>query len=413
MINFRAKLSVFLFIIFIFFKIERSVLALENQKDCLEEFKSLKKISEFLEIFKSHSLTKMTDEEISEKMISGFLKEIDQYGNFFTNENEYKIFNEKLRANYNGIGVSIRKNKNFYYISEIRHNSVAQRAGLQLNDIIDSVNNFKLEKEGPLECEIDKNLDLKIIRSDSFENLNGAQKIFNILLSCENLKQENFEFRNLDDEIGLLKIYTFAENISIDIDEILNSNKIFNLKTLIIDLRNNGGGLRDEAANLASRFLEKKLLLFSVKDQDGKIISKFESKPELFLKNSLNLNLAILVNKNSASASEIFAAALRENKRAIIIGSRTFGKGVGQQIFPLENGKFLKMTTSSVLTPNGYEIQGNGILPDINFDENFESLAKSYSLTNDDLILNNQNFQKDSELYLTYMILKKNNLFLK
>lgn len=421
MANSKTKFSVFFFIAFVvFFEIKRCSCVFANQKNDLEDCKNLKKISEFLKVFKTNTLIKMSDDEISEKMIAGFLKEIDQYGNFFKNENEYKIFNERLRANYNGIGVFLKKNSNNYYIHEIQHNSIAQKSGLQAGDIIDSINHLSPKKEGLLECEIDKNLDLRVIRPDSLGNLSGAQKTFNILLSCENLKQENFEFRFLDHEVALLKIYTFAENISIDIDEILNSNKIFNLKSLIIDLRNNGGGLRDEAVNLASRFLEKKSLLFSVKNQDGKIISKFDSKPELFSRNSSNLSLAILVNKNSASASEIFAASLRENKRAIIIGQKTFGKGVGQQIFPLENGKFLKITTSSVLTPNGNEIQGNGIFPDIDLEESFESFVEKktfYEIENSHssniLAPDDKNFQRDLELYITYKILKTKSLSVK
>jgi carboxyl-terminal processing protease len=394
--------------------------------------KSLKKILDFLVIFKQNTTSNISDEEIAEKMINGFLKEVDQYGNFFTNKNEYKNFSDHLQDNYNGIGVNLNKekNNNFFYIQKIQKDSFAYKAGLKIGDIINSIDNIKPNTIGPIECELDKNLSLSVTRYENIENFfennqinwnelsnhYSSQKNFNILVSCQNIKQENLEFKMIDNEIGLLRIYSFANNISKDVEKILkDGNYISSMNGLIIDLRNNGGGIRDEALFLASMFLEKKSLLFSIKDNHNKISAKFDSKPELFLKNSSHINIIILVNRNSASASEIFTASLRDNKRAIIAGEKTFGKGVSQSIFELDNGKFLKITTSSIITPNGFEIQNNGLMPDIDLSNDskfFESLDfQKFYYDNKNSIDSNKDFNNDLQVYILYKILKTKNSF--
>ena len=407
----KIKKLLFFFIFFLFFD-SWGVFCLNNLKPN-EEF-NFKKISDFIEIFKKNSFSNLSDEEISEKMISGFLKEVDQYGDFFINSHEYKTFNQKLRSNYNGVGVFIEKINNLFKVTSIEKDSIASKAGLQIDDVIMSVNGEIPKKPGPLECEIDKNLSLFVWRNESGikeeNDLNDATKKFEILLSCHNLKQKNIEFSLINQETGLLKIHSFAEGISKDFDLISKSNFPQNL---IIDLRNNGGGLREEAFKLLLNFFDSRVLLFSIKDKNNKIVSKFESIPEFSLKNISNMNIVILVNKNSASASEIFASALGENGKAIIVGKKTFGKGVGQSLFEVEDNKFLKITTSLFLTPKGNEIEGVGIIPDIEINDNFqmENLFTKYKISCTENSLNsihsseNSQFENDFELYIANKIL--------
>jgi len=407
------KKKLFFLIFFLFYIINISQSYCLEDKNIIDD-ENLSKLLKFIKIFKENSRNQISDNEIIDKMINGFLKETDQYGNFFLNKNDYEKFNSNLKENYNGIGVYIEK-KNFdsFIISKIDKNSNAFKAGLKINDVVNLINNKQPTETGNIICDIDKNVFLNITR---YQNINIENPIvensFDIILACENIKNQNISYKLVNNDILILKINKFFDNLSLEIDKILKDPFHNNIKGIIIDLRDNGGGLRDEAVLLASRFFEKKTLLFNAKSNINKIIGKFDSKPEFFIKKLINVNVIILVNKNSASASEIFAASLRDNNRAIIIGQKTYGKGSGQSIFQVKNDSFIKITTSLVTRITGQEIEKNGIIPDIDIDEKITLMnnydEKIFSNINDSNKNNNEDIDliKDLELYITYKIMK-------
>ncbi|MBU2436875.1 MAG: peptidase S41, partial [Candidatus Omnitrophica bacterium] len=166
----------------------------------------------------------------------------------------------------------------------------------------------------------------------------------------------------LKDNIGYIKIAEFRETTSRDLGKALSEVKKENLKGLILDVRNNPGGLLHSAIGVASRFLETGKVVVSTKSRSEEEVT-YKSLPEV--EKYLNIPIVVLMNKGSASGSEILAAALRENSRAILLGEATFGKSCVQTVVPLSDGSALRITTSKYYTPLGKSIHEKGVEPDI------------------------------------------------
>ena len=162
-----------------------------------------------------------------------------------------------------------------------------------------------------------------------------------------------------DDNIGYIKISSFDEGCSAEFEEKLNDLKSKNIQSLIIDLRNNGGGIVDEATAIADLFTDKNSTLLITKDKAGNEDITYAQKDK-----AIDVPIIVLTNENTASASEILAGALKDNNVARIVGTTTFGKGVIQELLTMKDGSGLKLTTSEYYTPNRNKINKVGIEPD-------------------------------------------------
>ena len=186
-------------------------------------------------------------------------------------------------------------------------------------------------------------------------------------------KQNVKESEVLDNNVGYISLPSFTENSSKEFKKNYENLKKQNIKSLIIDIRNNGGGIVKEALDMLDYILDKdKIMMITVNKQNKEEIEKTKTT------SSVDVPIVVLVNENSASASEIFAGALKENNKATIVGEKTYGKGVIQELLRLADGSGIKITTEEYFTPNKNKINKEGISPDVEvvLPENLSSTDK-------------------------------------
>lgn len=298
-----------------------------------------------------------------DKLINGAIKGMidsldDPYATYF-DENSANNFNIKLNGEFEGFGIEIIKYANEYIqILTVFDNSPASKTGLQVNDKIISINgedtkNLTTTEFSKIVAASDTKINLVI-------NRNGEEKEVSlnkgkVILSSVSSKMLNTNNKN----IGYIKISIFALNTYEQFKDKLNNLEKDGIEGLIIDLRDNSGGHSSTAENILSLFLSNKRVMYQVKDQN-KIEKKYSngSKEKTY-------PIVVLVNSESASASEIVASALKENVNATLVGNTTYGKGTVQNLIELPSGEQYKYTTKIWLTANGNNINGEGINPDI------------------------------------------------
>ncbi len=318
-----------------------------------------KSISKFKKIIDEYYLGDVDEEKLKEGALKGYIEAIgDEYTEYYTKE-EMDSFEEDTLGNFTGIGIYMVKDTENNVIKVLTpiDGTPAYNAGIQPGDIISKVDGVEYTGEQMTEAankikgEVGTTVKLGIIRGT--ENLE-------LEIKRENIKINHVEGKTLDNNIGYLKLSTFDEGCADEFkqkyDE-LNANK--NIKALVVDLRNNGGGLVEEALNIADYFTDKdsKLLITVDKKEKEEIRKAKQSK-------YINVPVVVLINENTASASEILAGALRDNGIAKIVGTKSYGKGVIQEVLTLQDGTGIKITTNEYFTPNKTKINKVGIEPD-------------------------------------------------
>lgn len=293
--------------------------------------------------------------------MGGLLAGLDSYSQFLTPD-DYKNLIVETEGKFGGLGIEITIRDGVLTIISPIEDTPAWEAGIEPGDLIVKI-------EGELTKGITLNEAVKKLRGRPQTDVNLTIfrekdgkikdiKITRAIIKIQDIKRALF----LEEGVGYVKIGEFRESTSRDLGKALIKLKKEGLKALIIDVRNNPGGLLSSAIDVTSRFL---------KDGDVVVSTKSRSEPErtyksVFLGSKyIDVPMVVLINKGSASGSEIVAAALRENKRAILLGETTFGKGSVQTIIPLSDGAALRLTTSKYYTPAGISIHEKGVEPDI------------------------------------------------
>ncbi len=314
----------------------------------------------------------ITDEKIEEWLIRGLLYSVeDPYTDYF-NEEQSEEFKEDMKGDFEGVGAVLEKRKKSLYVTEVLKKRPAAKAGLLPGDIIVEVDGKSVRDETiwdtilRIRGEKGTDVTLKIVRG-------GESK--DITITRANIHVENITFEMLGENsnIAYFDISQFGDTLNDEFEkaykQFLQNKSEKNISGIILDLRYNGGGYLDGAVNLASYFLETNVVILQIETNKG-IESVLQSKQlSVFsgLQKDTTTPIVILVNGGSASSSEIFTAALQEHKRAIVVGEKTFGKGVVQQLFPLGGGsdEFIKITIAKWLTPNKKNVtHENPIVPD-------------------------------------------------
>lgn len=294
--------------------------------------------------------------------ISGMAKSLgDPYTVFYTPE-EAKKFKEDIRGSFEGIGAEIGIRKGQLVIVAPLEGSPAQKAGLRPGDKIIKINDI---------LTVDLTLDeaVSLIRGPKGTEVTltilregwDQPKEFKIIRTVIKIPSVKFEIKTTPKgkEIAYIKIFQFYENTSQDFTLIANEILKKGVKKIILDLRNNPGGVLQEAENIASWFLKKDQIMVIVEGE-----RKEEHRTKIDGKFS-DFQIVVLINNGSASGAEILAAALRDNRGAILVGEKTFGKGSVQEPEVLSEGSLLKITTAKWLTPKGQYISELGLEPDI------------------------------------------------
>lgn len=333
-------------------------------------------IQEFIDVYSkltTNYYENINKKEIIDSAISGMTSYLgDQYTGLLDEDKSSSLY-DSLNAKYDGIGITIKDS----YIENVLYNSSAAKAGLKMNDKIISINNINIENKTSDEIKniINENksnkIDLRVIRN-------------NEILDFNNLKITSIDYPNLrysfveNNDIGYIKIDLFSTNINKQLE-----NALFQLSKysgLIIDLRNNSGGYLEEAYQTAEIFLPKGSVIYSLLQKDNRK-QEFKDKTN----DKQDVPIVVLVNGNTASAAEILAAALKDSYGAVLVGSQTYGKGKVQHTYSLSSGEMVKYTASLWYRPNGTNIDGTGIIPDYQVENDFET-----NEANETFIIDNQ-----------------------
>lgn len=301
----------------------------------------------------------LDEQKMLQEAIKGYVKGLgDEYSEYITSD-EMKGFMEDTNGRYVGIGIYIANNTQTNQILVLMpmEGSPAQEAGIQSGDIIVKINGEEYkgdqltEASNKMKGEEGSKVKLEILRED---------KTIEIEVERKYIKVNHIESEMLSNQIGYLQLSTFDDGTAEEFKAKYEELQKQGAKSLIIDLRNNGGGIVKEATDIADMMIEKgkTLLITSSKNEEEEITKAQKDR-------SITIPVVVLVNKNSASASEILAAALKESDNAKIVGEKTYGKGVIQTIYTLSDGSGLKLTTNEYFTPNHNVINKIGITPDI------------------------------------------------
>lgn len=325
----------------------------------------LNELRAFSEIFgriKNNYVEPVDDKELLQNAIRGMLTGLDPHSTYLDIE-DFKDLREGTSGEFGGLGIEVTMEDGFVRVVSPIDDTPAAKAGLQAGDLIIRLGETPV-KGMSLRDAVDvmrgkpgTDLDLTIIRD-------GEDKPLNVTLTRAVIKVKSVRSRTLAPGYGYVRISTFqqhtGENLNKAIDELKKDNDGA-LKGLVLDLRNNPGGLLNAAVEVSDSFIKQGMIVYT----DGRIP---DSKQEFTAKPHDTLNgapIVVLVNGGSASASEIVAGALQDHKRAVILGSKTFGKGSVQTVMPLTDSTAVKMTTARYYTPSGRSIQAEGIEPDI------------------------------------------------
>lgn len=299
----------------------------------------------------------------SDELIKGMVNSLNDPYTAFFDPAETKDLQAEIEGIYAGIGVVIKMNEKeqILEIVSVFKNTPAEQAGLKSGDLIEKADSTALKglslEEASLKVkgEIGTSVVLTIKREN--EELT-------LTIKRENIKIPIIEKDYRDDgKVGYLKFNMFTDNSSAEFNSVLNEFKQKNVKGVILDLRDNSGGLLAECEKIASNFIPSGILLWT-RNRDG-VTEPLKIKGQEF-----NLPLVVLINNGTASAAEILTGVIKDYNVGTIIGENTFGKGVIQQIFNLPGSYTLKVTVEEYLTPNKIEINGKGITPDITVQNN-------------------------------------------
>lgn len=327
-----------------------------------------KNLNEFLKAY-SNIVNNYYEDIDKEKMLDAAMDAMlnylgDNYTTYLTKE-QRKELEERLAGEYEGLGIKISGRE----IVEITVNSPASEAGLMVGDLFVSV-------EGTDVTNATSSIISTLIRDDSKKEVNividrnGNQMPFKITKSLIPTSSISYELK--ENNIGYLKIDIFSRPLTSEIENALVDMESKGMQKLIIDVRDNTGGYLDSAETTASLFLEKGKLIYSLQDKNGKEDYKDTTETKR------DYPIVVLTNHNSASSSEILAAALKDSYNAILVGETSYGKGKVQQTYDIENGGMAKYTSAKWLRPNGSCIDGVGLKPDYevniiyDYDENGE-----------------------------------------
>lgn len=311
----------------------------------------------------------INDEDLINGAIKGYVAALgDPYTVYYTKE-EMKEIMQETNGNYVGIGIymTLNKEKNAIEVIKPMEGSPAEEAGILQGDIITKVDGESYtgekmqEASNKIKGEAGTKVKIEVLRGSETKEFEITRK--KVLIS-------HISTKVLENNIGYIAISDFDGGCADEFETKYKKLKEQGITKLIIDIRNNGGGIVDEAIDILDLITNKGSTLLITKDKNGnEEITKAKKDP------TINMPIVVLTNEYSASASEILAGALKDNKKAILVGTTTYGKGVIQELRQLSDGSGLKITTNEYFTPNRNAINKVGIKPDIEIDLSNEAKA--------------------------------------
>ena len=323
-------------------------------------YRQLEIFANVLSILQENYIDEIDADEAIEGAISGMLLSLDPHSSYLTAEDFNELQNE-TRGSFSGIGIEITVRDSIITIISPIEGTPADKAGLKAKDLIVKINGEPTKNMPSMEA-------VKQLRGAKGSEVTvsiyreGWKELKEFTIVRDIIPLQSVKGLFLEPGFAYIRITNFQGRTTKDLKETLAKlEKEKKIKGLILDLRNNPGGLLDQAISVSDIFLEEGLVVYTkgrIKEQNMTFQAHSNNGKNLY-------PLVVLVNEGSASASEIVAGAIQDHKRGVIVGTKTFGKGSVQTIMPMPGGSGLRLTTARYFTPNGRSIQATGIVPDV------------------------------------------------
>ncbi len=318
-------------------------------------------LKDFRKLIDQYYIGDIDEQKVMDETIKGYINGLDdEYSEYMTAE-EWEEYQINTLGNYVGIGIYMAQdNNNNIVVVEPIEESPAAEVGLKAGDLIVEVDGENVTGQdsamvsSKIKGQEGTSVNLKINRDSQYMDMNVERKA---------IKVYHVKNQMLENNVGYIKLATFDEGCSNEFQNAFEELQKQGAQKLILDLRDNTGGLVDEALNIADMMVPKDKTMLITKDaKENKEITT--AKQEAII----DMDIVVLVNEYSASASEILVGCLKDNQEATVVGKTTYGKGVIQNVFSLSDGSVLKLTTAEYFTPNETKINKEGIKPDIEID---------------------------------------------
>lgn len=347
----------------------------ETEESQTLPFDELRNFTEIFRLIKQDYVEPVSDKKLFEDSIRGMLSDLDPHSSYMASD-EYKEFEEVTTGQFVGLGIEVVMENGFVKVISPIDGTPAQRAGMKAGDLIVRFDDKPVKNMTPADT-------IKIMRGALGSEIvltvvrKGEDAPLKFVLNRDIIKSKSVKHRLLEKNYGYLRISSFQPGTGKSLLEAIDELKMENagpLNGLVLDLRDNPGGVVNDAVEVCDAFLDSGLIVFT----EGRIKNaemRFYATPDDVMGGA---PIVVLVNEGSASASEIVAGALQDHKRAIIMGEKSFGKGSVQTIIPINSGAAIKLTIARYFAPSGHSIQAEGIEPDVKLAQvKLESLDKA------------------------------------
>ena len=371
--------------------------AASKKEEDVNTYELLNLFGEVLERTKHSYVEEVTDKKLIESAINGMLTSLDPHSSYL-DAKSFNYMNEQTKGKFGGIGIEITMDNGLVKIVSPIDDTPADKAGIKAGDYITHIDGETViglglnDAVSKLRGKVGTTVKLSIRRVNS--------KPIEVIIKRQEIKIQSVKSEIKDNSISYIRISSFTEDIDKAITEAVNKAKK-ELKNkflgIVIDVRNNPGGLLDQAVEVSDLFLEKGEIV-STRSRNEDDTVKFMATAGDIAK---DLPIVVMINEGSASASEILAGALQDHRRAIVLGEKSFGKGSVQTVMPLGDFGAMRITTARYYTPSGRSIQAKGIEPDIEVKpakvEEFESYALNLSEAELNNALKNDSNEEEKE----------------
>ena len=333
----------------------------KNEEDL---YKKIDLFSEVLDKINKEYVEEINQGEVMDSAINGVLQSLDPYSAYMSPET-LKNMQTETSGKFGGLGIEVGMEAGVVKVISPIDNSPASKIGIKAGDYIVKINDVQVQGKSLNEAvdimrgPVGTSIEITVRRP-------GVRKALIFNITREIIKIESVKSRVIDNEIGYLRLTAFNENSSSQVKEKIKNFNKKNISTFILDLRNNPGGLLSQAIKISDFFLESGEIVSTKGRKKSENRKWFAGEGDLIE----GKTLLVMINQGSASASEIVAGALKDHKRAIVLGENSYGKGSVQSIIPLRNSGAIRLTISKYYLPSGKSISEVGVTPDITIVEN-------------------------------------------